>query len=71
MTKIIRLKFTECEHNGDLDNYKTHIINSGGKILDLGINYDIEEGYVVVEIKDNQAFNKKFVETDAYYFLLF
>jgi hypothetical protein len=61
--------FSECEHDGDLDNYKTDIINSGGKIVDSGVNHDEETGWVRFETEDKEAFMKKFRETDAYGFM--
>jgi hypothetical protein len=69
MAKIYRLTFSECEHDGDLDNYKDDIISSGGKIVDSGVNHDEESGWVKVEIEDKDAFLAKFRETDAYGFM--
>lgn len=69
MAKIYRLTFSECEHDGDLDNYKGDIISSGGKIVDSGVNHEEETGWVKVEIEDKDAFLAKFRETDAYGFM--
>jgi len=69
MAKIYTLSFSECEHDGDLDNYKGDIISSGGKIVDSGVNHNEETGWVKVEIEDKDAFLAKFRETDAYGFM--
>lgn len=63
---IYKVRFTECEHDGDLDHYIGDIINSGGKIVDSGVDYDNEEGWVRFETNDKEAFMSKFKETDAY-----
>jgi len=70
-TKTYVLRFSECEHDGDLDNYKNDIINSGGKIVDSGIFYEEETGWVKVEIDTNgyNDFMTKFKQTDAYGFM--
>ena len=64
--KTIHIKFYECEHNGDLDNYKSDIRDSGGKILNSGLNYEAETGWVEVEIDDK--FWERFKQTDAYFY---
>jgi hypothetical protein len=64
-----KVTFSECEHDGDLDNYKTDIINSGGKIVDSGVDHENEVGWVRFETDDKDAFMTKFRETDAYGFM--
>jgi hypothetical protein len=61
--KIIRIHFYECEHYGDLDNYKSDIIESGGRILNAELNYEAETAWVDVEI--DETFMPKFKKTDA------
>jgi hypothetical protein len=69
MAKVYTLRFSECEHQGDLDNYKTDVQNSGGVILDSGVDSDNEEGWMKVSIEDKDAFMLKFKQTDAYGFM--
>jgi hypothetical protein len=64
--KKIRLHFCECEHNGDLDNYKDDIRASGGKVVGSELNYEAETGWVDVEI--DETFWDKFKQTDSYGF---
>ena len=61
-----KLTFSECEHDGDLEHYKGDVINSGGKIVDSGVNHDVETGWVRFETNDKDAFMKRFRETDSY-----
>jgi len=57
------LYFSECEHNGDLDEYLSDIRNCGGKILDSKINYEAETAKVEIEI--DETFAEKFRNTRA------
>ena len=57
------LYFSECEHNGDLDEYISDIVNCGGKILSKEINYEAERGKVEVEF--DETFADKFRKTRA------
>ena len=61
------LTFSECEHEGDLDNYLSDIIKSGGKILLSKINYSEESAEVVVEYEEDE-FMEKFINTNAFQF---
>ena len=65
----MHLNFFECEHNGDLDNYKEDVIASGGDILNSGVDYEAELGWMKVQVKDDTEFSAKFMETDSYAFL--
>jgi hypothetical protein len=69
MAKEYTLRFSECEHQGDLDNYKADVQNSGGVILNSGVDHENEQGWITVSIKDNNAFLEKFKQTDAYGFM--
>lgn len=69
MAKVYTLRFSECEHQGDLDNYKTDVQNSGGVILESGVDHENEEGWMKVSIEDKDAFLLKFKQTDAYGFM--
>lgn len=55
--------FSECEHDGDLDNYVSDIINCGGKIISSQINHDEETARV--EIEYEPGFVEKFKKTDS------
>lgn len=61
--ETITIVFYDCEHNGDLDDHKTDIRRSGGRIIGSRIDYDNEVGYVEVEI--NESFMEKFSTTSA------
>jgi len=62
--KTIKLYFYECEHEGDLGNYKEDVRDSGGKILNSGLNYEAETGWLEVEIDDK--FWERFKQTNSY-----
>jgi len=62
------ISFTECEHNGDLDNYVQDLISSGAKVISSEVNPSEEMGYVRVSIGDKTQFMKQFMETDSYDF---
>ena len=57
------LYFSECKHNGDLDEYISDIIKCGGKVLSKGINYEAERGKVEVEF--DETFAEQFRKTRA------
>lgn len=65
----VKLIFSECEHEGDMDHYAADIIASGGKIVNTYIDYDNEIGTAIVEIEDKEKFLEKFRETDSYGFM--
>lgn len=64
MKKIV-ITFTECEHDGDLENYKSDVTASGGNIISASCD-DSEEGIMEVEIPDD--FIEKFRQTDSFDF---
>lgn len=44
------IRFYECEHYGDAEEYIRALGNCGAKILDVRVNEDAEEAMVRVEI---------------------
>jgi len=64
----VRITFSECEHQGDLNNYADDVRESGGTILEESVNTDIEEGTILVEVEDKQTFVNKLSETDCWDF---
>lgn len=62
----VEIEFTECEHDGDLDNYIQDIESSGGCVINSTVNYLAEIGIVSVECESD--FFDKFKETDSYEF---
>ena len=46
----LRIPFTECEHSGDMENYTSDIVASGGKVVSTNVDSDAEEGYAIVEM---------------------
>jgi hypothetical protein len=69
MATRLRIPFTECEHDGDMDNYAGDIRACGGTIVRTSVDPDAEEGYAIVEVDDKDAFIAKFKQTDAYQFV--
>lgn len=67
--KTFSLSFYECEHDGDADNYRDDIRDSGGKITGTKLNYDAETCTIDVQVSNYNTFMKKFKKTDAYQFL--
>jgi hypothetical protein len=69
MAHKLTVTFSECEHDGDLDNYKEDIIKCGGKILSSSLDSDEETGTVVFEVEDKIIFRNKFIDTDTWEFV--
>lgn len=67
MIKMI-LVFSECEHDGDLQNYLTDVNDCDAHVLESKINYEAEIATVLIEIGDKKEFLDKFRLTDAYSF---
>lgn len=65
--KRTTIYFTECEHNGDLDEYIDDITRSGGKVTDAKINIEEETAMVHVDIFDDD-FAERFRKTNAFDF---
>ena len=65
--KII-VYFSECEHDGDFDHYKTDVNLSGGTILASELNESEEVGILTVEVNNYDLWIEKFKETDSYGF---
>jgi len=62
------IRFYECEHNGDMENYLVDLKDSGAVIGDWTIDEDEEVGTVYVVIEDVEKFKTKFAETVSYEF---
>ena len=67
--KKIKITFSECEHNGDLDNYVADIVKSGGKVINSVIDAEAEMGFVNAEVPAD--FKDKFFATESYDFVEF
>ena len=65
MSRTGVIRFYECEHQGDLNNYCDDLIASGAKVTQRTLDED-EEGLVKVEVEDYAAFMAKFKTTDAF-----
>ena len=65
--KRVRLVFSECEHDGDLDNYSSDVIKCGGSLFSKSVDHDAECGVIIAEVPDN--FRDKIMETDSGDFL--
>jgi hypothetical protein len=60
--------FYECEHDGDLENYKADVIASGAKIINAHLDPHAEEGVITIECEDIWKFKERFILTDSYVF---
>jgi hypothetical protein len=69
MATRIKVTFSECEHDGDMENYADDIRSCGGKIISTSVNPDAEEGTAVFEVEDKATFVEKFKQTDSYGFI--
>ena len=58
--------FSECEHDGDLDNYADDIRKADGIVVSTLLDYDGEEGKITVETSDFKSFMEKFKQTKSY-----
>jgi hypothetical protein len=61
------LIFSECEHQGDIENYQSDIIKSGGKILDSEFDHINETVTIIIEYEEDD-FLEKFINTNAFQF---
>jgi hypothetical protein len=59
-----RIYFENCEHSGDLENYKMELTNCGAKILFEEPDYSEETVLFVIEVEDYEVFLQKFRLTD-------
>lgn len=66
--KTAVIRFGECEHEGDLDNYADDLEKSGAKILSSYVNEDAECGTIKIEVENVQKFLEEFKKTDSYCF---
>lgn len=67
MAKMV-ITFNECEHAGDLENYKADLTDSGVTVLSSTENFHEKECTITIQISDYESFIKKFEDTDAYRF---
>jgi len=63
--KRLYFTFTECEHNGDLENYSADVRNSGGQIISSRVDPEAEEGYMTIEVENEKEFWNNFNKTDS------
>jgi len=69
MAVKIKVTFSECEHDGDMDNYADDIRACGGRIISTSVDSDAEEGTAIFEVDDKPAFVEKFKKTNAWEFV--
>ena len=65
----LRLSFYECEHNQDMQNYISDMVNCGAKIINSELDTDDETCMIIYSVEDQEEFIKKFIETDCYEFV--
>jgi len=69
MATRLRLTFSECEHQGDLDNYSGDIKKCGGTIVQSHVDTENEEGTVDILVENKDAFLSEFKKTESYNYL--
>jgi len=67
-SKKVVLRFGECEHSGDANEYERDITKSGGKVLKTQVDEEGEECVISVEVTDLDAFKTAFKKTDSWGF---
>ena len=60
--------FSECEHEGDLDNYADDIRKADGIVISSSLDTGSEEGRITVETSDFKSFLERFKQTESYDF---
>lgn len=65
----LRLSFYECEHNEDMQNYISDMVNCGAKIINSELDTDDETCTIIYSVEDQEEFINKFIETDSYEFV--
>ena len=66
--KTKRLVFSECEHDGDLEVYKSDLRECGVIIKEATIDSEAEECDIIIEYEDWETFDAKFSQTESYQF---
>lgn len=61
----IQCQLFECEHNQDLNNMRSDIINSGGRILSEMPDFDNETAHLVVEVDNKDDFIMRLCDTSS------
>ena len=61
----VLLKFAECEHSGDLEQYVAVVRGLGAKVVERRVDVNAEEGTLVVQVPDMGAFLRALRPTDA------
>lgn len=64
----ITSEFSECEHEGDYENYAADLISCGAKIVSHEIDDDEESVRIIFEVEDLHSFKTQFAETDSFGF---
>lgn len=62
---VLRIRFSEVEHQGDLDTCIQDLGRSGATVLDSRIDEDAEEAVVHVTVPNYTAFRLRFERTDS------
>lgn len=64
----IKLRFCECEHYGDMDEYVDYITECGGEVKRTELNTDTEECIITVEVKNKDRFIERLKKTEVFGF---
>lgn len=65
MSRILHLRFYECEHHGDLQTYLDDVREAGATVLDHHLDQDAEEAVVKLQVEDFDAFKSTFQKTSS------
>lgn len=63
--ETLTLRFWECEHDEDAEDYARAIQAAGGEVVATEIDYDHEECIITVRTADPRAFLERFRRTEA------
>jgi uncharacterized protein YbcV (DUF1398 family) len=61
-----RVHFDECEHYGDLSNYRADLIGSGAGVVNSEIDLEEETCVFTIEVDDLDRFMERFEKTQGY-----
>ena len=63
--KTLCMRFYECEHHGDLDDFVRELGQCGATVLESSLDEAAEEALVRIEVIDFPAFKAAWQATDA------
>ncbi len=68
-----KLRFGECDHEGDLEAFEWEVVNSGGHVTEKRWNCHQRTGIIEIIVANEQEYERfldRFKARDSYHFLL-